>query len=139
MKARLFCPVCRMQFPTEEPEEGMVETCTICGAKVEVVSITPTIRTRKYPQAPKDEIVDRVNTFARLRDYVFSDQKGLVLSGLMKKKRQFGDFYCPCRIENDLDTICPCKETRQNQVQKEGSCRCGLFFRDMDAVSQAES
>lgn len=38
--------------------------------------------------------------------------------------------YCPCAIEDTDDTICPCKEFRE---QKEpGECHCGRFEKVVD-------
>lgn len=34
------------------------------------------------------------------------------------------DGYCPCAIEKNDDTICPCKEFRE---QKSGVCTCGRY------------
>lgn len=35
------------------------------------------------------------------------------------------DGYCPCAIERDEDTRCPCKEFRE--MEGHGECRCGRF------------
>ena len=32
--------------------------------------------------------------------------------------------FCPCQITKDRDTMCPCKNYRQN-----GECVCGLFVK----------
>lgn len=32
--------------------------------------------------------------------------------------------YCPCAVERNEDTICPCKEFRE---QETGECHCGRF------------
>ena len=34
------------------------------------------------------------------------------------------DGYCPCCIEKTPDTICPCKEFRE---QEKGVCTCGRY------------
>lgn len=34
------------------------------------------------------------------------------------------DGYCPCAIEKNADTLCPCKEFRE---QPSGICCCGRF------------
>ena len=36
--------------------------------------------------------------------------------------------YCPCSIEKNEDTICMCKEFRDNEEMTE--CHCGLFIRE---------
>jgi ferredoxin-thioredoxin reductase catalytic subunit len=33
--------------------------------------------------------------------------------------------YCPCRVEENEDTLCPCKEMRENQ-----HCCCGMFINE---------
>jgi ferredoxin-thioredoxin reductase catalytic subunit len=43
----------------------------------------------------------------------------LILKGLEKK-----EGYCPCEIEKSPDTLCPCKQARENQI-----CRCGLYVK----------
>ena len=35
------------------------------------------------------------------------------------------DGYCPCAIENTPDTLCPCKEFREQT--EPGECTCGRF------------
>lgn len=34
------------------------------------------------------------------------------------------DGYCPCAIERNEDTLCPCKDFRE---QAEGECYCGRY------------
>jgi len=35
------------------------------------------------------------------------------------------DGYCPCRVDRNEDTICPCKDFRDS-----GDCCCGLYVED---------
>ena len=35
--------------------------------------------------------------------------------------------YCPCRIEKIPDTLCMCKEFRE---QTSGLCHCGLYLKE---------
>ena len=37
--------------------------------------------------------------------------------------------YCPCRIIQNEDTKCICKEFRE---QEEGTCHCGLYYKEKD-------
>lgn len=123
MSQTIYCPVCRVNFkPKEALKPGAVVICRVCGARMEVLQVEPEIEARKYPQEPGEEIYDRVNTFAELKGYVFKDTKKLVMDGLLQKKEEYGDFFCPCRFDNIPENICPCLETRQNQVKKEGMC-----------------
>ncbi len=102
--------------------------CTVCGARLEVMDVEPEVAVRRFPEEPEEEIGGRIDRFARQRGFVFSEDKGLVVEGLLQKKSMFGDFFCPCRIENIEDNICPCLETRSGSVQRDGRCRCGLFW-----------
>jgi ferredoxin-thioredoxin reductase catalytic subunit len=54
-----------------------------------------------------------------------SDNKELVNEIRTKLKENNG--YCPCSIIKNEDTICPCKNFRE---QKElGECHCGLYIK----------
>jgi ferredoxin-thioredoxin reductase catalytic subunit len=35
--------------------------------------------------------------------------------------------YCPCRPKHTEDTICMCKEFRE---QESGTCHCGLYVKE---------
>lgn len=48
---------------------------------------------------------------------------------LKENKELYGESYCPCSIERIQDTICMCKEFRE---QKEGECHCGKFIKTLD-------
>ncbi len=42
---------------------------------------------------------------------------------LLKNNDEFGDFYCPCKIDKtDTNNICPCIDIKEND-----KCHCGLF------------
>lgn len=40
---------------------------------------------------------------------------------------ELNDGYCPCAIEKNEDTLCPCKEFRE---QVEGECHCGRYRKE---------
>lgn len=125
MKNKIYCPVCQIHFLYREaPEEGRVVICPICGAKLEITgdAAEGEIPSRKYPQSPEEEIRERVDTYAKLKGYVFSEDKELVMEGLLEKREKYGDFYCPCRLEHIPENVCPCLKTRHNDVKKEGHC-----------------
>ena len=126
-KIKIYCPVCRVKFTvcnkTEISEPGTSIICTVCGTKLEVLTVSENEATAKrFPQDPETEIRDRVDTFAKLRGYTFNEDKEDLIEGLLAKNQEYGDFYCPCRFDNIPDNICPCLETRQNAVKKEGQC-----------------
>lgn len=42
----------------------------------------------------------------------------------LKKRIKDNNKYCPCQIEKNADTKCPCKMFRETQ-----ECMCGLYIR----------
>jgi len=123
MKNKIYCEVCLLSFIHKgEIETGQVVTCTICGAELEIKSVEPEITADRLAQDPETEIRNRSENFARLRGYTFNEDKELVIEGLIEKNRLFGDFYCPCRFENIPENVCPCLQTRMNEVRKLGHC-----------------
>lgn len=38
------------------------------------------------------------------------------------------DGYCPCRSDKSPDTVCMCKDFRE---QESGLCHCGLFVKEI--------
>ncbi len=123
MKHKIYCEVCMVSFIyKEEVEEGKVVICTICGAELQIEAVGPEIKAVRKPQEAETEIRNRVENYARLRDYTFNEDKELVIEGLIGKNEMYGDFYCPCRFDNIPENVCPCLETRMNDVRKNGRC-----------------
>ena len=58
---------------------------------------------------------------------VISDNKEHVEYVRAKLKENGG--YCPCRLLQNEDTKCMCKEFRE---QAEGECHCGLYIKKKD-------
>jgi hypothetical protein len=123
MSNKVFCPVCLVSFIIKEPlKERDTVLCPVCGAKLEITATSPEVTARRLPQRPEVEIRERVDNFARLKGYVFNEDKESVIEGLLQKNETNGDFYCPCKYDNIPENICPCLETRSNRVIKEGMC-----------------
>ena len=53
-----------------------------------------------------------------------SEDKELVANIKAKLKENGG--FCPCRLEQNEDTKCPCKEFRE---QESDECHCGLYIK----------
>lgn len=123
MANKVYCPVCQVSFIHKETlTPGQILLCPVCAAKVEIVAVGPPPESRKLPQNDRDEIYERVENYAKLKKYVFNENKEMIMEGLMEKKAAYGDFFCPCRFDNIPENICPCLETRMGYVRKEGSC-----------------
>ena len=123
MKHKIYCKVCRVSFIYRGVlEKGQVVICTVCGAELEISAVEPEVEAVRLSTDPETEIRKRSENFARLRGYTFNEDKELVLDGLVGKNKLYGDFYCPCRFENISENVCPCLETRMNEVRKTGHC-----------------
>lgn len=123
MKHKIYCEVCRIPFLfSGEVEPGQVVVCTICGAELEITAVDPEVTAARFKQDPETEIRNRSENFANLRGYTFNEDKELVIEGLLSKNEMYGDFYCPCKFDNIPENICPCLETRMNEVRKVGHC-----------------
>lgn len=123
MKNKIYCEVCQVSFLyREEAVAGQVVVCTVCGAELEIIALEPEVKAVRLSQDPETEIRNRSDNFARLRGYTFNEDKELVIDGLIGKEKLYGDFYCPCRFENIPENVCPCLETRMNEVRKLGHC-----------------
>ena len=53
-----------------------------------------------------------------------SENQDLVTNIRAKLKDNGG--FCPCRLEQNDDTKCPCKEFRE---QESGECHCGVYIK----------
>lgn len=49
------------------------------------------------------------------------DIRNKILAAIEKK-----GGYCPCMIPKTPDTICPCRDYRE-----QGKCHCGLYIEEM--------
>jgi ferredoxin-thioredoxin reductase catalytic subunit len=60
------------------------------------------------------------------------DKLRIVIRGLARNQKRFGERYCPCRIrsgdpEKDRAIICPCIY-HEDELAEEGQCHCRLYF-----------
>jgi ferredoxin-thioredoxin reductase catalytic subunit len=128
---QVLCPVCQVNFILrEEKEIGKKIVCPVCGAVLVLEKDNDSwIAKRPKDLTPEEEIRARMENFARLRGYKFNELKEPLVEGLLKKYERYGDFYCPCKIDNIPENVCPCLETRQGSVERNGRCHCGLFWK----------
>lgn len=129
---KILCPVCQVAFPVKEEKiPGKKIICPVCGA-VLVLEREGDFWVLKRPKdmTPEEEIRSRVENFARLRGYHFNEMKEPLIEALLRKYDRYGDFYCPCKIDNIPENVCPCLETRQGSVERNGRCHCGLFWKE---------
>ncbi|MGD9962864.1 MAG: ferredoxin-thioredoxin reductase catalytic domain-containing protein [Thermoplasmata archaeon] len=129
-QVRVYCPVCQAGFRFIDGwREGYVVVCPICGQRLTLRQGADGWTGDRVDSGTEREIRDRVENFAELRGYRFSELKEEMIEGLLGKQKLFGDFYCPCRMMHTPEYQCPCKPTRGGDVEKDGRCYCGFFLR----------
>ncbi len=127
---RVYCPVCQAKFKYVDGwKEGDLVICTVCGQKLKLEKQAGEWVGSRPEKGQESEIRARAEEFARLRGYVFNDMKEDIIEGLLGKNERFGDFYCPCRMMHVPEYYCPCKPTRGGDVEKNGKCYCGFFWK----------
>jgi len=124
-------PRCRLCGETLEavavPESEV--TCNVCGTQSRITLSQNIWIASGVLREPELELRERIEEFARLRNYKFNEVKEHVIQSLLEKRDKYGDFYCPCKTKNVLETICPCEETREGDVEINGCCSCCLFWK----------
>ncbi len=57
------------------------------------------------------------------------ENDNLAVTALVKKGLAESGGYCPCQVQKSNDTLCMCKEFREQIADPsfEGFCRCALF------------
>ncbi len=127
---RVYCPVCLARFKYDSRwKEGDAIICPICGERLKLMRAPDGWAGERINRGQEIEIRERSDEFARIRGYVFSDIKEEVLEGLIGKNKRFGDFFCPCRMMHVPEYQCPCQPTRAGDVDVNGRCYCGFFWR----------
>jgi len=128
---RVYCPVCQAKFRFAAGwKAGDIVVCPICGQRLKL-KLTGNEWVGDRPEkGTEKEIRERTDEYARLKGYVFNEMKEELIQGLLGKNRRFGDFYCPCRMEHVPEFMCPCKPTRGGDVERNGKCYCGLYWKE---------
>ena len=98
--------------------------------------MSETDRTADSEQADayRDEITRRIHEHADGSVCRLNPNRRIVeaiIKGLVRRKMEFGDYYCPCRVvtgkaETDSANVCPC-ETHEDEIARTGQCHCALF------------
>jgi ferredoxin-thioredoxin reductase catalytic subunit len=127
---RIYCPVCQAKFKFVDGwKAGSIVICPVCGQKLRLVKSSEGWTGERPDKGSEKEIRERAEEYARLRGYAFNDMKEDIIEGLMGKNKRFGDFYCPCRMLHVPEYQCPCQPTRAGDVDKNGKCYCGFFWK----------
>jgi hypothetical protein len=123
MSNKVFCPVCLVSFIIKEPlKERDTVLCPVCGAKLEITATSPEVTARRLPQRPEVEIRERVDNFARLKGYVFNEDKESVI-----ETKQTATSTVPANMTTSLKISAPAwKHAVTGSSRKE--CASEAFF-----------
>ena len=84
----------------------------------------------------KKQIKEAYKKYADSKGFKLNPDKkivDIVITGLLRNEKNYGFRYCPCRPvtrkkKEDKPKICPCKWHKE-EIEKDGHCKCWLFFR----------
>lgn len=51
-----------------------------------------------------------------------------LIEGLIANEKSRGKVYCPCRIGDIIDNVCPCA-FHKDEIARDGKCHCELFVK----------
>ena len=60
------------------------------------------------------------------RNMKIKTTEDIELANQIRAKLRENSGYCPCKIIKNEDTLCMCKEFREQDV---GECHCGLYIK----------
>jgi len=83
-----------------------------------------------------EKLIEAYEEYAKENGYKLNPNRMIVegvIKGLMARKDEFGEQYCPCRKmsgdkEEDKKIICPCIY-HEDEIEKDGHCFCNLFVK----------
>lgn len=84
-----------------------------------------------------EKLIQEYRKYARRNGFILNPNRKTVegiVKILLEREKNFGARYCPCRRvtgdkEEDKKIICPCIYHR-DEIEKDGRCHCGLFFKN---------
>lgn len=83
-----------------------------------------------------EKLIKISEEYAESKGYKLNPNRAIVegvVNGLLSRKENFGELYCPCRKmsgskEEDKKIICPCIY-HEEEIKKDGHCFCNLFVK----------
>jgi len=81
-------------------------------------------------------LIKKNEEYAKNKGFKLNPNEAVVLGvtrGLLVRKENFGELYCPCRKmtgdkKGDKKIICPCVY-HEDEITKDGHCFCNLFVK----------
>jgi prepilin-type N-terminal cleavage/methylation domain-containing protein len=83
-----------------------------------------------------EKLIKKSEEYAKSKGFRLNPNREVaegVVKGLLTRKENFGEIYCPCRKmtgnkEEDKKIICPCIY-HLDEIEKDGHCFCNLFVK----------
>ena len=81
-------------------------------------------------------LIKKNEEYAESKGFKLNPNEAIALGvtrGLLARKENFGELYCPCRKmtndkKSDKRIICPCVY-HEDEIAKDGHCFCNLFVK----------
>lgn len=102
-----FDPVLEIMLASDNQYGKLISDTSQKGTDMDNTEKKLKIRQRPIIDEDDQELVDTIN------------------EGLERNKELYGKRYCPCSLERTDDTVCPCKNFREQT--EPGFCHCGKF------------
>jgi ferredoxin-thioredoxin reductase catalytic subunit len=83
-----------------------------------------------------ENLIKKNEEYARSKGFKLNPNETIVsgvTNGLLARKENFGELYCPCRKitgdkKADKRIICPCVY-HESEIENDGHCFCNLFVK----------
>ena len=83
-----------------------------------------------------EKIIQSYQAYAEKNGFKLNPDRETVerlIKGMLENEKKYGARYCPCRRitgnpEDDKSKICPCHWHRE-EIERDGHCFCGLFYK----------
>lgn len=85
-------------------------------------------------------IKDSAERWAIQHGYELSKDADATIDGLVKREKELGMPYCPCRVYRKGDDewnktiVCPCVRVHDD-IARKGKCHCNLFVKKIASTS----
>lgn len=80
----------------------------------------------------KEQLLNKFKEYAQQHNYILNKDEtylDFLIEGMIKKKKLYGNYTCPCKTGGFVINTCPCN-SHIKDIDDNGSCHCKLFFKN---------